>query len=131
MALTRPHLDYTDYSMQLLSDKSAVRSTRGPIQLDDARIIDEKELEGFGEEESTEQKNVPRSAGKALADKDSRMAEKKRGKHEEKQVKRAGSQSASHNTFEALGTVDEGKARTNGDEGDGKQRGKFEKDIRT
>ncbi len=96
--------------MQLLSNKSATGSTKESKKLDEYIGTDEKEWEGFGEGESEKHVDALRSKGKIPVGKDTRKSEKKLQKQDEKQKKRAASQpKASTNTFEALGTADEGE----------------------
>ena len=106
--------------MQLSANKAVIKNTneaRTPVV---TVGIDEKEWEGFGEEGSGEQVDVSKSNGKVLARKDTPKSENKRGKQDEKQKKRAASQStSSQNNFAALGTEDEGKDRADDEEGDG------------
>lgn len=60
---------------------------------------------------------------KVFVKKDTGKSEKKRRKQDERQSKWAASRpKTSRNTFEALGTADQGEDIADDDEGDGKQR---------
>lgn len=116
-------LRYTDHSRQLLSNNFASRRSKEPKTPDTTVGIDEKEWEGFDEEESETHVDPRRSMGKVPREKDTSRVEKKRRKQDEKQKKEATSQpKASKNTFEALGTADEGRDIADNEEGDGKRK---------
>lgn len=109
--------------MQPLSKKSThIRVEEFKTSDGDGRA-DEDGWEGFSEDETEQQVDAPRLTGKAPQGKESRTTEKKRRKQEEKQKKRVASQpEISKNTFEALGSADEGGNIADNEEVDGKQK---------
>ena len=116
-------LRYTDHPVQPLSNKSTQRRVEESNTSDSDVIADEGGWEGFDEEETEKQVDAPELTGKPLLGKDSRMSEKKRRKQEENQKKRVASQpKISKNTFEALGSADEGGNIADNEEVDGKQK---------
>lgn len=113
--------------MQLLSTKPANRIIKESKAPDDTAGTDEREWEGFGEEKSDTHVDASRTTAKVPVEKDSRNSEKKRRKQDSNQKKQETSQpKISNNTFEALGTVDEGDDSADEKESDGKQEGRIE-----
>ena len=105
-----------DDSVQLLSSKPAAKGVRESKNLITTVNIDEKEWEGSDEEQSEKEADAQGPKG------DARKSAKKRGKKEIKQKQQAASKPASKNSFEALGTTDEGHDGAEDEEGDGKQK---------
>ena len=120
-------LRYTDRSMQLLPSKPANRIVKESKAPDDTAGTDEREWEGFGEEGEEEDEDASRTKGMVPVEKDSRNSEKKRRKQDSNQKKQeASQQKRSSNTFEALGTGDEGGDSADEKESDGKQEERIE-----
>ena len=116
--------------MQLLSSKSPARKIKKSKSPDHTAETEEKDWEGFGEEESEAHKDVSRSKDKVPMGKNTQNSEKKRRRQDEKQKKQRASQpKRSANTFEALGTADEGGDSVDDKEGDGKQEGRVKSFI--
>lgn len=115
-------LRYADHPIQLVSNERTHSRIESPITSHDVVGIAEDDWEGFGEEEPEKPVDARRLKGKAPLEKHTRKSEKKRRKQEERRKKRTASQpDMSKNTFEALGTTDEGEHIADDEEGDGKQ----------
>ena len=116
-------LRYTDYPMQLLSNKSTHRRIEQSNTSEHDVRTDEDGWEGFGEDETEKQVDAPRLTGKAPLGKESSMSEKKRRKQEGKKKKRVASQpEVSKNIFEALGSADQDGNIADSEEIDGKRK---------
>ena len=113
--------------MQLLSSNPADRKLKEFQAVDDTAGTDEREWEGFGEKEEEEDEDASRTKGRVPVEKDSRNSEKNRRKQDSNQMKQeASQQKRSSNTFEALGTGDEGGDSADEKESDGKQEERIE-----
>ena len=113
-------MQYIDRSSQLLSNQPVARRIKEPEASAHSIETEEQEWEGFGEEQS--EKHMDPSKGKSLVGKDSRKSEKRRCEQDEKKKERAASApKRSKNTFEVLGTADEGEDITDNEGCDSKQ----------
>ena len=115
-------MQYIDRSLQLLSNQTAARRVKEPKALAHNVGIEEQEWEGFGEEQSEKHVDPSISKGKSPVGNDSRKSEKRRREQNEKKKERAASApKRSKNTFEVLGTADEGEDIADSEEYDSKQ----------
>ena len=115
-------VQYIDRSSQLLSNQSVARRIKEPEALANDIGIEDQEWEGFGEEQSEKHVGPSIFKGKSLVENDSRKSEKRRREQDKKKKERAASTpKRSKNTFEVLGTADEGEETADREQCDSKQ----------
>ena len=115
-------MQHIDQLSQLLSNQPAARRIKEPEALAHIGNIEEQEWEGFDEEQSQKHSGPSISKGTFSEGNDSRKSEKKRNEQDEKKKERAASATKrSKNTFEVLGTADEGEDIVDREECDSKQ----------
>ena len=115
-------MQYIDRSSQLLSNQPLAKRINEAKASARNVETEEQEWEGFGEEQFEKHMGPSISKGKSTVGNDSRKSEKRRREQDERKKERAASApKRSKNTFEVLGTADEGEDITDSEGCDSKQ----------